>query len=42
MKNLPEDGRYCRPIEAAAYLIGFALWIGVLNYSSEISNLLSR
>ena len=36
MKNLQKMGGVAALYEAAAYLIGFALWIGVLNYSSDL------
>ncbi len=36
MKNLQKIGGIAALYEAAAYLIGFALWIGVLNYSSNL------
>ena len=36
MKNLQKMGGIAALYEAAAYLIGFALWIGVLNYSSDL------
>lgn len=37
MKNLQKMGGLAALYEAAAYLIGFALWIGVLNYSSDLT-----
>lgn len=36
MKNLQKMGGIAALYEAAAYLLGFALWIGVLNYSSDL------
>ncbi|MFC1996528.1 DUF4386 family protein [Chloroflexota bacterium] len=36
MKNLQKMGGVAALYEAAAYLIGFALWIGLLNYSSDL------
>ncbi|MFC1879413.1 DUF4386 family protein [Chloroflexota bacterium] len=36
MKNLLKMGGVAALYEAAAYLIGFGLWIGVLNYSSDL------
>jgi hypothetical protein len=37
MKNLQKMGGIAALYEAAAYLIGFALWIGVLNYSGDLT-----
>jgi len=36
MKNLQKLGGIAALYEAAAYLVGFALWVGVLNYSSDL------
>jgi len=36
MKNLQKMGGVAALYEAAAYLVGFALWIGVLKYSSDL------
>jgi len=36
MKNLQKMGGVAALYEAAAYLTGFALWVGVLNYSSDL------
>ena len=36
MKKLQKIGGIAALYEALAYLIGFALWIGVLNYSSDL------
>ena len=36
MKNLQKMGGVAALYEAAAYLLGFALWIGVLKYSSDL------
>ena len=37
MKNLQKLGGIAALYEAAAYLVGFALWIGVLNYSGDLT-----
>jgi len=37
MKNLQKMGGIAALYEAAAYLIGFALWVGVLNYSGDLT-----
>ena len=37
MKNLQKMGGIAALYEAAAYLLGFALWIGVLNYSGDLT-----
>jgi hypothetical protein len=37
MKNLQKMGGIAALYEAAAYLIGFALWIGVLDYSGDLT-----
>jgi len=36
MKNLQKLGGIAALYEAAAYLVGFALWVGVLNYSGDL------
>lgn len=36
MKKLQKIGGFAALYEAMAYLIGFALWVGVLNYSSDL------
>ena len=37
MKNLQKLGGFAALYEAAAYLLGFVLWIGVLNYSGDLT-----
>jgi Domain of unknown function (DUF4386) len=37
VKNLQKLGGFAALYEAAAYLLGFALWAGVLNYSSDLA-----
>ena len=37
MKNLQKIGGFAALYEAAAYLLGFALWVGVLNYSGDLT-----
>ncbi len=37
MKNLQKMGGIAALYEAAAYLLGFALWVGVLNYSGDLT-----
>jgi hypothetical protein len=37
MKNLQKLGGFAALYEAAAYLLGFALWVGVLNYSGDLT-----
>jgi hypothetical protein len=37
MKKLQKLGGIAALYEAGAYLVGFALWVGVLNYSSDLA-----
>ena len=38
MRNLQKIGGFAALYEATAYLLGFALWVGALNYSGDLTS----